>query len=106
MHCQRQVGLRRGWRSVGGTMRVIHIPANREQPMTELRLDAKPMWKALAAGINNSTETIERVVVGDPSARRRFEDMIMVVDDWRLFVDILVAEGLANPYRHAPVTRR
>lgn len=23
---------------------------------------------------------------------------------WRLFVDILVAEGLAGPYRHAPVT--
>lgn len=76
-------------------MRAIFVPADREQPMTEVQIsDDRPLLSIYNA-LNQGTTIVERVIVGDPSVRRRFDNMVMLVDE----------EG-ATPWKQLPRNTR
>ena len=60
-------------------MRALKIPADNGAPMEIVDIDVRDYREAVKA-IGGGAQYIERVVIGDGTARRRFEDMAMIVD--------------------------
>ena len=61
-------------------MRALKIPADNGAPMEIVDIDVRDYHEA-AKAIGGGAQYIERVVIGDGTARRRFEDMVMIVDE-------------------------
>lgn len=64
-------------------MRALKIPADNGAPMEIVDIDVRDYREAVKA-IGGGAQYIERVVIGDGTAHRicrRFEDMVMIVDE-------------------------
>ena len=61
-------------------MRALKIPADDGAPMEIVDIDVRD-YREAAKAIGGGAQYIERVVIGDATARRKFEDMVMIVDE-------------------------